>query len=332
MAIAEGYQNARSLIGRFALGLALLTAPALAQDTISLAFPVDCTLGQDCFLQQFPDRDPGPGARDYACGPQSYDGHTGTDIRVADFEAMARGVAVLAAAPGRVFATRDGVADGGVATATRDQGCGNAVILDHAGGWRTAYCHLAEGSVTVRTGDVVAAGTQLGLIGYSGLTEFPHLDIQVLRDGRIMDPFAPNDLTGCSTPAPQLWADPIDHPAGGVMRVGFAEAVPAFDAIKDGDADAAQISAGGAGFVIWAYLHSPRDGDGLRFRVTDADGAEVMAHDLSIDRTQAQSFRAFGRRTPEGGWPVGIYRGEVVMTQDGVEIGRRAARVIVTRD
>lgn len=324
-------ENARSLIGRFSLALAFLAAPAAA-DTISLAFPVDCTLGQDCFLQQFPDRDPGPGARDYACGPQSYDGHTGTDIRLADFEAMAQGYAVIAAAPGTVFATRDGLADGGLATATQDQGCGNAVILDHAGGWRTAYCHLAQGSVTVRVGDMVETGTPLGLIGYSGLTEFPHVDFQVLRDGALVDPFNPTDPATCGTQAPQLWTDPIDHAAGGVMRVGFADAVPSFADIRQGDADQAQLPVDAGALVLWAYLHSPRAGDALSLRVTDADGHEVMAHSLTMDATQAQAFRAFGRRMPDGGWPMGLYRGEVVMTRDGTVIGRRTGRVIVTGD
>ena len=64
------------------LALALLAAfalPAAAQEGPALLFPVDCTLGETCFLQQFVDRDPGPGARAFDCGPQSYDGHTGTE-------------------------------------------------------------------------------------------------------------------------------------------------------------------------------------------------------------------------------------------------------------
>ncbi len=144
------------------LALFWLVSPApsaVAQDAPALIFPVECTLGETCFLQQFVDRDPGPGARDYSCGPQSYDGHTGTDIRTADLAAMARGVAVIAAADGVVRALRDdGVPDAGTAAMAPGQGCGNGVVLTHPNGWETQYCHLMQGSIGVAVGDTVAAG------------------------------------------------------------------------------------------------------------------------------------------------------------------------------
>ena len=77
--------------------LMLAAAPATARDPI-LSLPVDCTLGDDCFILQYADADPGRGAADYTCGPMSYDGHKGTDFAVPSFAAMAEGVDVIAAA------------------------------------------------------------------------------------------------------------------------------------------------------------------------------------------------------------------------------------------
>ena len=76
-----------------------------------LAFPLACEPGRTCEVQHYVDRDPGPGTRDYRCGPQTYEKHNGIDIRLLDMAAARRGVAVLAAAAGKVTRLRDGVAD-----------------------------------------------------------------------------------------------------------------------------------------------------------------------------------------------------------------------------
>jgi hypothetical protein len=161
------------VIGRLAFVLLLVFAAARSVAAVELGLPVDCTPGRDCFIQNYVDNDPGPGRRDYACGPLSYDGHVGTDFRVPDRAAMLRGVAVVAAAPGVVRATRDGMADisiretGREAVAGRE--AGNSVLIDHGDGWETQYSHLRRDSVRVHPGDRVKAGAVLGLIGLSGL-------------------------------------------------------------------------------------------------------------------------------------------------------------------
>lgn len=165
---------------------------AAAEGAPSLDIPVRCRIGQDCFVQNYVDTDPGPGARDFACGRLTYDGHKGTDFRVPDLAAMRRGVAVVAAAPGTVARVRDGVEDvsirqSGGPPAGRE--AGNAVVVDHGNGWETQYSHLRRGSVQVRPGDRVLPGTPLGLIGLSGNTEFPHVDFAVRHQGRVVDPY-----------------------------------------------------------------------------------------------------------------------------------------------
>ena len=127
-----------------------LAAPQAA--AVELELPIACTLAEDCTVQQYPDHDPGPGARDYACGGESYDGHDGIDIRLKTFADIERGVPVLAAAAGVVKSGRDGMADKPVRgeadrKALKGRDCGNGVIVEHSDGFETQYCHMRRGSV-----------------------------------------------------------------------------------------------------------------------------------------------------------------------------------------
>jgi hypothetical protein len=96
---------------------------------LALAFPVDCQIGRTCEVQNYMDRDPGPGAKDYRCGTETYESHGGVDIRLLDMAAQQAGVNVLAATPGRVSRLRDGIADISIKTvgpaAVSGQECGN---------------------------------------------------------------------------------------------------------------------------------------------------------------------------------------------------------------
>ena len=188
-----------------ALLIFLFADPAMA---LELALPVACTVGTDCWVQQYADHDAGAGSTDYACGVASYDGHDGTDIR-----GLHTGVniAVLAAAAGRVRAVRDGVADKLVksptdlAAVSKIQ-CGNGVVITHGEGWETQYCHLRKGSVMVKAGDEVAAGDRLGLIGFSGEAAFPHVHVTVRKDGKVVDPFSADDMADCKAGDRSLWS------------------------------------------------------------------------------------------------------------------------------
>src|SRR5258705_6265720 len=142
------------------LGVAPISA-AEPQQPLTLEVPLACRFGEACFIQQFFDHDPGPGAKDYRCGPMSYDDHDGVDLRVPTLAAQKKGVAVLAAAAGTVRGARDGMEDVNVAIAGSDsvkgRECGNGVVIAHAGRWETQYCHMAQSSVRVRTGQQLGA-------------------------------------------------------------------------------------------------------------------------------------------------------------------------------
>ena len=138
------------------------------------------------------------------------DGHTGTDFRLTGMAKMRQGVAVLAAAGGIVSGLRDGESDipaliNPSIPETGKHAAGNTVCIDHGGGWETQYSHMLKGSVTVHMGQKVLAGDQLGMLGLSGNTEFPHLDFTVRQNSRALDPFAPYSKSGCKTGKNILW-------------------------------------------------------------------------------------------------------------------------------
>jgi len=304
--------------------LAALSALAHAQSAPALALPLDCEIGKACIVQNYVDRDPGPGARDYRCGFLTYDGHKGTDIRVIDTQAYRRGVSVLAAASGRVRAVRDGVQDAGVRTlgraAVAGREAGNSVVVAHGGGWETQYAHLRKGSVAVRAGEAVEAGQRLGAVGLSGNTEFPHLHFEVRHKRAIVDPFAGSDTVAegapakCESGGEPLWAqkafEVLAYVPTGVLDADIAGAPPG---VGDGNVDRDRMEAftsTAAAAVFWAQIYGVRAGDVEELRLIAPDGSVAASRRARVERSQAQRLSYVGKRRGESAWQAGTYRGE----------------------
>lgn len=298
-----------------------LAGPAGA---FEMAFPLDCTLGENCHIQQFFDHQPGPLAHDFTCGPLSYDGHDGTDFALPSRDAMQTGVAVLAAGPGRVRGMRDGIAD--FAPKVDGKECGNGVVIEHEDGWETQYCHMKQGSVAVVAGMQVQTGTVLGLVGQSGMADFPHMHLAVRHRGKEIDPFAP-DAKACGATEEDLWADEMPVQPGGLLSVGIADRVPAYDEIKAG-LPSPPLNPTTPALVVWGYFFGPRAGDTLLMSLNGPEGSVVQER-VQLEKTQAMAFRAVGRRLTAAAWPAGAYRGEVIMMRGPVEIDRHSITITV---
>ncbi len=65
-------------------------------------------------------------------------------------------------------------------------GYGNYVEVDHGNGYTSLYGHLQK--ATVKQGDTVSAGQQVGVIGSTGSSTAPHLHLRVRKDGQSIDP------------------------------------------------------------------------------------------------------------------------------------------------
>jgi hypothetical protein len=57
---------------------------------------------------------------------------------------------------------------------------GNMIVLDHGRGEFALFAHLAQGSITVKVGDLVVAGQPIGKIGFSGNADFVHTHYQLM--------------------------------------------------------------------------------------------------------------------------------------------------------
>jgi len=105
---------------------------------------------------------------EYSNGENAKSIHNGLDY------AAPVGTPVLAAGKGRVV-----MAKGRIIT-------GNTVILEHMPGVYSLYYHLDK--ILVKTGDILSAGSLLGLVGSTGLVTGPHLHFE-FRVNRIpVDP------------------------------------------------------------------------------------------------------------------------------------------------
>jgi murein DD-endopeptidase MepM/ murein hydrolase activator NlpD len=63
---------------------------------------------------------------------------------------------------------------------------GNTLILDHGMGVFSTFLHLD--SITVKVGDTVAQGEQIGTIGATGRATGPHLDWRINLGKMRLDP------------------------------------------------------------------------------------------------------------------------------------------------
>lgn len=67
-----------------------------------------------------------------------------------------------------------------------ENGYGNYVVVDHGNGYTSLYGHLQK--ATVKQGDAVSAGQQVGVIGSTGSSTAPHLHLRVHKNGQSIDP------------------------------------------------------------------------------------------------------------------------------------------------
>ncbi|MEM9263782.1 MAG: M23 family metallopeptidase, partial [Pseudomonadota bacterium] len=251
-------------------GCVLGVASQTSAEEMSLTVPIDCDLTNDCSIQKYVDHDPGPDRRDYRCGTLSLDGDHGTDFRTRSYVEMDAGVKVLAAADGIVRATRDGMQDISVRSIDRSsiegREAGNAVVIDHGGGWQTQYSHLRRGSVGVVRGQAVKQGEPIGLMGLSGNTEFPHLEFSVRKDGRPVDPFV-GDIQNfeCGSSTAPLWAETelvkMPYRATVLLNAGFSDEKPKPEKARRGRYNQSVFASDADKVLFWYDVSGVQEGD-----------------------------------------------------------------------
>ncbi len=320
----------RALIVCVGAALSAIGSPAAA-DAPQLSLPIDCKVGISCFIQHYVDVDPGSGIKDYKCGAAAYNKHSGTDFRVRTLEDVKRGVRVLAAAPGTVSIVRDQLTDRIVRTAkdgiaVQNVFCGNAVVLDHGDGWETRYCHMQKGSIQVRKGQKVKRGQPLGLVGFSGFAQFPHVHLGVTKDGKKVDPFTGTESPeGCeANEAKGLWrADvrpQLNYRRGQLLAAGFSAGRVSKDSVIWRLPDNAEIASNSKALVSYAWLINVQEGDRVFTQLTGPKGIIASQTSKPMKRHRSQYVQYTGKQRPKGGWEAGLYVSEMSLIRDGKRV------------
>lgn len=314
-----------------AISFTAFAAPAAGAITLSL--PVECELGQTCYIQQYMDHDSSEASQNFQCGPRTYNGHKGTDFAVATAAKAQAGVNILAAAAGTVLGTRNNIPDVWTGKfdpdAIKGRDCGNGLVIDHGEGWQTQYCHLREGSVAVKKGEVVEIGTKLGEMCMSGRTQFAHLHLSVRKDGQPVDPFAPNGPDCNAAISETLWDDLPLFQEGGVLDVGFSDEVPDFTEIRLGVAQT-DLKRTSPALVSYFYLFGGKTGD--RVEMTFKGPGDFLVTDTyELPRNRAQFFRAIGKNRRSAPWPGGVYQANVTLLRNVETIDARESRFEISK-
>lgn len=297
---------------------------AALPDTGIFMAPMNCDDPLSCVVQNHVDLKLGEGVSDAACGGRTYDEHQGVDFRILDLPTMLRGVPVVAMADGEVTGVRDGEYDGAWLAQGReavgDRDCGNGIAITHADGYTSQLCHLRRGSVTVKTGDKVTQGQEIGAVGMSGRAEFPHVHVSVNKDGNRIDPFTSRVIgEGCGT-GTALWKGGVrDHwqPEAGpfIFKSGFTNAPVTVAMIERQPADPSRSS---AAMVFYARAVGVLAGDVEQIEMTGPEGFKpVSSVGEPFERDKAQTMRFVGRPAKDQPLPAGEYEGRYSIIRDG---------------
>ena len=291
-------------------------------------YPQAGVIGKDLYVANHVDLDPGPGIRDYACGSQTYDTHTGQDSIIRSFREMDIGVPVFAVLDGEVISTQDGFYDREFGnTISRFD---NHIVIQHSPGRFTIYGHLRRG-LTLRRGDKVVAGQQIGWTASSGSSSWPHLHFTYKEADEVVEPFA-----GPCRSGPSAWAtQPVfptqpyardlavsSKPFRGEARLPYDKAVRTGTFVR-----------GTRTVYLRLELAAVTPGQALRIRLLRPGGSIAVADDRPIPFAiwHGYGHGYFAYRVPfatTGAWPltVAVDGGPVVDTTLRVVETKRQVR------
>lgn len=318
------------------IALTLISRGLLAtpyEEKFSLALPVDCTIGVECFIQNYFDHGKNGIFRDYKCGYLSYPNHHGTDFRVPHLSTSLTRTKVLAAAKGTVLATRNGEPDLPISVRgkekTAGKEAGNSVLIDHGDGWMTQYSHLKENSIQVKRGQSVSQGEVLGLIGESGNAEFPHVDFSVRYKGEKIDPFFPyKKEVSCDEMAvadPNLWNESartiLSYTPTGALQAGFSNSIPSRIEVESSDKTIPVATIALGPLVYWVELFGLQNNDQWEIKLWGNNpNKPLVVYSQVISGNKAVYIAAAGKKNMGTRWPTGIYIGEFKLKRNGKTI------------
>lgn len=270
----------------------------------SLNWPLRAAPGfKDCgfySISAYVDQDTTAGIRDYNCGTNTYNGHSGTDIfsYPFSFQKMDKNqVEVIAAAPGTIINKADGNFDRNCAGNTLPA---NFVAVRHSDGSIAFYYHMKSGSVTTKAiGQTVLAGEFLGIVGSSGNSTGPHLHFEVWSGASVatrIDPYAGScNLLNSST----WWTAQAAYRNPSVIKAGVHNAPPSYPpcpATEIPNEDTCFMPGESAVFAI--FLRDETSGMTAKMQILDASSKPVSSWQTNSTNNHNGSYWYWTRTLP----------------------------------
>jgi murein DD-endopeptidase MepM/ murein hydrolase activator NlpD len=302
--VRASHPRAVAVVLAFALVASGVSAEPAGEAGTILGLPVSCRLGEECFVQQMPDIDPGPHVLDPLCGRATYQGHDGWDIRVRSLKDIDQPTSVTSVADGIVARIRDDMPDrifDRVADRELVDGreCGNGVVVEHAKGLVSQYCHLKQGSVSVRPGAHIRKGDRIGSMGASGLAEFPHVHLSIQRKGTTVEPLTGRPLGKaaefCGDFTNSLFEPAVRQALSraptAILDIGLANAPPQLTSlVREGGPPQPKLS---EAIVAWVWAINVEQGSQFRIRLLDPNRRPILDLKTKPLETRKANYLAY---------------------------------------
>lgn len=226
--------------------------------------PVAGIMGYDIFIAPFADDNPEDDEYyDFMGGNNAYDGHRGTDFCIPSFTEMDIGVPVVSVADGLVIDVDDGHFD---RNTERGDRAGNYVVIKHAYNRISTYDHLKKNSVMVKKNQRVSAGEQIGQVGSSGNSRWPHLHFEISENGQTINPFTgpKNNIKSRWIHQPQ-YTYPVTIVDGGLYKQS--------DSLPHSHSRLTHVNAGDSkGLKFWLFIVGQKAGHKRTWKLFDPSG------------------------------------------------------------
>ena len=272
-----------------------------------IELPIDCKLGENCWVTNLPRHFYQGKELDYKCGVRTSAGHKGTDFILESMEQMKQGIDVLSPFDGVVKAVRDGMEDinvdiGGL-NEIKDQECGNGVVIA-THDLEAQLCHMKKGSISVKVGDQIVAGARLGSVGLSGNTNHPKLYFALSKknqDGSLR----PRSILYCGVCVCQTWLHlpsvlysaylSESNKDGVVYNYGVAFQIPELSKVKEGYYQRIIQPRNPEVIMVFADILSVDKGHKMKVQFLDSEGKVLFEKEQEFTKYQPRYFFYVGK-------------------------------------
>ena len=297
----------KTLLRYFSLIIFSVTFSLQNALALTLELPIDCKLGENCWITNLPRHFYENKEVDYKCGSKTYPGHKGTDFILEDIEQMKQGFDVLSPFDGIVKSIQDGIKDNDINLPTldkiiEDQECGNNVVVV-TDDFEAQLCHMEQNSISVKVGDQVSAGERLGSVGVSGKVNHPQLSFIFNKrnlDGTVteLDPFY-GDQPNCGLSPRSLWTNSEylsnNTKTGIVYNYGIAFQIPDVTKVRSGYYKRIIQPHNPEMVMVFADILSVDKGHKMKVQFLNSEGKILFEKDQEFTKYEPRYFFYIGK-------------------------------------